>query len=177
MSAALAKPDAPPPPDANLGYLVRLGYQGFRQTLDDALRDLELSAQDYGILSVFETRPELSTAELARIAQVTRQTMHTAVLRLEHEGLLQRRRENQRVVLLRPTRRGRARLKAATRRVRAVENDALGNLTAADEQLIRTWLLQLANPRPYQQRRSIDAGRRRNPTDSVDDGGPSPSRA
>lgn len=177
MSAALTKPDAPPPPDANLGYLVRLAYQGFRQTLDDALRDLDLSAQDYGILSVFETRPELSTAQLARIAQVTRQTMHTAVLRLEHEGLLQRRRENQRVVLLRPTKRGRARLKAATRRVREVENYALGNLTAADAQLIRTWLLHLANPTPYQQRRSIDAGRQHNPTDSVDDVGPSPSRA
>ena len=74
--------------DANLGYLFRLAHQRFRATLEDALQGLELSAQEYVILSVFETRPELSTSELARITQVTRQTMHTAVLGLETAGLL-----------------------------------------------------------------------------------------
>ena len=63
--------------DANLGYLLRLAYQRFRAALDDALQDLGLSAQEYVVLSVFETRPELSTSELARITQVTRQTMAT----------------------------------------------------------------------------------------------------
>ena len=69
-----------PEPDANLGYLLRLAHQRFRSTLEDALHDLGLSAHEYVILSVFETRPELSTSELARLTQVTRQTMHTAVL-------------------------------------------------------------------------------------------------
>jgi hypothetical protein len=50
-------------------------------------------------LSVFETRPELSTAELARISQVTRQTMHTSTLSLEGAGLDEREARNQRVVL------------------------------------------------------------------------------
>src|SRR5947207_8883164 len=97
-------------PEANLGYLFRLAHQRFRALLEHELEDLGLSAQDYGILSVFETRPELSTSELARITQVTRQTMHTSILSLEAAGLLERRARNQRVVLVRPTRRGRARL-------------------------------------------------------------------
>jgi DNA-binding MarR family transcriptional regulator len=133
-----------PEPEANLGYLFRLAYQRFRAALDDALQDLALSAQEYVVLSVFETRPELSTSELARITQVTRQTMHTAVLALESAGLLERRPKNQRVVLVRPTKRGRKTLAAATDRVRAVERTALAGLSRNDEHAVRTWLANVA---------------------------------
>jgi DNA-binding MarR family transcriptional regulator len=134
----------PPPPDANLGYLFRLAHQRFRARLDGELEDLGLSAQDYGILSAFETRPELSTSELARISQVTRQTMHTAVLSLEAAGLVERSARNQRVVLVRPTTRGRKYLATATRRVRAVEHAALADLSREDERTVRAWLATLA---------------------------------
>jgi DNA-binding MarR family transcriptional regulator len=133
-----------PEPDANLGYAFRLAYQHFRAALGEALQDLGLSAQEYVILSVFETRPELSSAELARITQVTRQTMHTAVLALETAGLLERRPRNQRVVLLALTRRGRKTLTAATDRVRAVERSALAGLSRGDERVVRAWLATLA---------------------------------
>jgi DNA-binding MarR family transcriptional regulator len=133
-------------PDANLGYLFRLAHQRFRATLDDVLHDLGISAQQYVILSVFETRPELSTSELARITQVTRQTMHAAVLELETAGLIERRAQNQRVVLVGPTRRGRKTLAAATDRVRVVEQDALAGLGRTEERVVRTWLANVAAP-------------------------------
>jgi DNA-binding MarR family transcriptional regulator len=133
-----------PEPEANLGYLFRLAHQRFRAALEAALQDLGLSAQEYVILSVFETRPELSTSELARITEVTRQTMHTAVLGLETAGLLERRQRNQRVVFVRPTERGRKTLKAATDRVRAVERTALAGLSRHDERAVRTWLANVA---------------------------------
>ena len=133
-----------PEREANLGYLFRLAHQRFRAALDGALEDLGLSAQEYVILSVFETRPELSTSELARITQVTRQTMHIAVLRLETAGLLERRSRNQRVVLVRPTKRGRKTLAAATDRVRAVERAALAGLSRDEERAVRAWLANLA---------------------------------
>ena len=133
-----------PEPEANLGYLFRLAHQRFRAALDGALEDLGLSAQEYVILSVFETRPELSTSELARITQVTRQTMHIAVLGLETAGLLERRSRNQRVVLVRPTKRGRKTLAAATDRVRAVERAALAGLSRDEERAVRAWLANLA---------------------------------
>src|SRR4051795_13385598 len=101
-------------PDANLGYLFRLAFQRFRAMLEEALDEFQLSTQEYGILSVFESRRELSTSDLARISQVTRQTMHTAVLGLERAGLVERRSQNQRVVLIGPTQRGRERQAAAT---------------------------------------------------------------
>jgi DNA-binding MarR family transcriptional regulator len=133
-----------PRPDANLGYLFRLAHQRFRALLESELQDLGLSAQEYGVLSVFETRPELSISELARISQVKRQTMHTSIVGLEAAGLLERRAENQRVVLVRPTRRGRERLEAATHRVRGAERAALAGLSREDEQTIRGWLAGLA---------------------------------
>src|ERR1700761_6513806 len=129
-----------PAPDANLGYLFRLAHQRFRAALQNALRDLGLSAQEYGILSVFETRSELSTSELARITQVSRQTMHAAVIELENAGLIQRTAKNQRVVLVRLTKRGRSTLAAATRRVRAVEQAALAGLGDTEQRVVRTWL-------------------------------------
>ncbi|HEY1634045.1 MAG TPA: MarR family transcriptional regulator [Acidimicrobiales bacterium] len=135
---------ASPPPGANLGYLFRLAHQRFRAALEEGVQDLGLSAQEYVILSVFETRVELTASELARITQVTRQTMHTAVFSLESAGLLERRPRNQRVVLVRPTIRGRKTLKAATERVRAVERSALAGLSYNDERAIRTWLADVA---------------------------------
>jgi DNA-binding MarR family transcriptional regulator len=133
-----------PGPQANLGYLFRLAHQRFRAELEDALQDLGLSAQEYVILSVFETRAELSSSDLARLTQVTRQTMHTAVVGLETAGLLERRPRNQRVVLLRPTKRGRKTLEAATQRVRAIERTALAGLTRDEERAVRTWLAGVA---------------------------------
>jgi DNA-binding MarR family transcriptional regulator len=145
MSERLTTSDRPlPRPDADLGYLFRLAHQRFRALLDSELEDLGLSAQDYGILSLFKTRPELSTSELARISQVTRQTMHTSILSLEAAGLVERSARNQRVVLVRPTTRGRKCLETATRRVRTVEHAALADLSRDDERTIRAWLADLA---------------------------------
>ena len=142
MSDALT---TPPAPEANLGYLFRLAHQRFRAALEAGLADLGLSAQEYVVLSVFEARAELSTSELARITQVTRQTMHAAVVALETAGLLERRARNQRVVLVRPTERGREALEAATARVREVERDALAGLSRDEERAVRTWLAGIAS--------------------------------
>ncbi|HEY1515437.1 MAG TPA: MarR family transcriptional regulator [Solirubrobacteraceae bacterium] len=143
MSLTTQAPPSPGP-EANLGYLFRLAHQRFVAALEECVGDLGLSAQEYGILSVFETRRELSTSDLARIAQVTRQTMHAAILRLESAGLLERDAQNRRVVLLRPTKQGRATMKTATRRVRALERSAMTGLQRDEEQVVRGWLAQVA---------------------------------
>jgi len=158
MSAPLTSSAPQPDPDANLGYLFRLAHQRLRGALTAGLEDLGLSAQEYAILSVFETRSELSASDLARIAQVTRQTMHALVLRLEAAGFLAREARNQRVVLLRLTRRGRRQLEEATRRVREVERSALADLSPRDERVVRTWLAGVAAiPTPVRPRRRARA--------------------
>jgi DNA-binding MarR family transcriptional regulator len=142
--ASAQESPAPLQPEANFGYLFRLAHQRFRALLASELEDLGLSAQDYGILSVFDTRPELSSSELARISQVTRQTMHTSILSLEAAGLVERRAKNQRVVLVRLTAKGRDGLEAATRRVRRVEHAALAHLSREEQRTVRTWLATVA---------------------------------
>jgi DNA-binding MarR family transcriptional regulator len=72
--------------------------------------------------------------------------MHSAVLELETADLIERRPKNQRVVLVRPTKRGRTTLAAATGRVRAVEQEALAGLGATEQRVVRTWLANLAVP-------------------------------
>jgi DNA-binding MarR family transcriptional regulator len=149
MSVGLTRSPRPlPGPDANLGCLFRLAHQRFRATLEDALEDVALSAHEYGILSVFEARAELSTSDLACVAQVTRQTMHSAICRLESAGLLERRARNQRVVLLRLTKQGRDVLRAATERIRVAERAAFAGLSKHDEATVRAWLAGLAAPAP-----------------------------
>src|SRR3954451_12308327 len=133
-----------PAPEANLGYLFRLAFQRFRMALEEQLNGLGLSAQEYGLLSLFATHSELSTSELARLSQVTRQTTHAAVLALETAGLVERRSKNRRVVLVAPTRLGRARLQVATERVRTVEESALAGLSRDEELAVRQWLARLA---------------------------------
>ena len=70
--------------------------------------------------------------------------MHTSVLSLEAAGLVERSARNQRVVLVRPTKRGRACLETATPRVRAAERAALADLSREDERSVRAWLASLA---------------------------------
>jgi DNA-binding MarR family transcriptional regulator len=133
-----------PDSQANLGYLFRLAFQRFRGALEERLSDLGLTAQEYGLLSLFESRAELSISDAARLSQVTRQTMHSAVLGLESAGLVERRAKNRRVILLRPTARGREHLQAATERVRAVERAALAGLSSDEERAVRQWLAGVA---------------------------------
>jgi DNA-binding MarR family transcriptional regulator len=156
VSADLTSSPPLPGPQANLGYLFRLAYQRFSAMLEDELEDFGLSAHEYGILSVYETRAELSTSELARVTQVTRQTMHAAILRLESAGLLERRARNQRVVLVRPTQQGRDALRAATKRVRVAERAALAGLSKQDEATVRAWLAGLAARAPARPRTDAD---------------------
>jgi DNA-binding MarR family transcriptional regulator len=145
MSERLTTSAGPlPPPDANLGYLFRLAHQRFRALLEGEMEDLGLSVPEYGILSVSGARPGLSTSGLARICQVTRQTVHTSILSLEAAGLVEREARNQRVVLVRLTRRGRECLETATRRVREVERAALADLSREDERTVRAWLASVA---------------------------------
>ena len=93
---------------------------------------------------MFDTRPELSSSQLARISQVTRQTMHTSIPSLEAAGLVERRAKNQRVVLVRLTAQGRERLETATLRVRQVEQAALADLSPEEQRTVRTWLTTVA---------------------------------
>lgn len=103
------------------------------------------------LLTAFEAVPELSSAELARVAAVTPQTMNTLVHHLVERGLLDRRPHpaHGKVVLLRLSRRGRRLLDQATPAVRVVELEleqaALEGLTEREALVVTTWLSGVAD--------------------------------
>jgi DNA-binding MarR family transcriptional regulator len=133
-------------PDGNLGYLFRLAFQAFRRELEAALARHRLTVPEYSALSAFDAQTELSSAQLARLLEVTPQTMNTLVHELLHRSLLAResRPSHGKTLLLRLSPRGRRLLTAATKTVRSVENAALNDRDPKEQRIIKAWLSELA---------------------------------
>jgi len=130
----------------NLGFRFRLAHQAFRHALTDALAPYELTVPQYGALSAFDTAAEMSSAELARLAAVTPQTMNTLVHQLVKRNLLKRRAHptHAKVIILHLSRRGRRLLDQATPEVRAIEHAALNEINDHDAHVVNTWLASVA---------------------------------
>ena len=133
--------------NGNLGYLFRLAHQAFRRRLEIALLDHELTVPEYSALSAFDLRAEVSSAELARILDVTPQTMNAVVHDLLGRSLLRREKATGRgkALKLRLSPQGRRRLDAATDSVRRVERASLTGRSAAEQRTIKRWLSELAS--------------------------------
>jgi DNA-binding MarR family transcriptional regulator len=89
----------------------------------------------------------VSSAELARILDVTPQTMNSVVHELLGRSLLRREQPAGRgkALMLRLSPQGRRRLDAATKAVRRVERAALGGRSASEHRTIKRWLAELAS--------------------------------
>jgi DNA-binding MarR family transcriptional regulator len=104
------------------------------------LRELGVTTPQYAVLTFLEQAPGLSSAQLARRAFVTPQTMNRIVANLQAAGLIERdaHPELGRVLEARLTPAGRALLAEAHRRVRAVEDQMAADLTPEEQrQLVR----------------------------------------
>lgn len=73
-----------------VGYELRLAEQAWRKTLEPRLRELGLTVPQYSALRALQRMPGATSAELARSAFVTPQTMNTIVLQLEDSQLIER---------------------------------------------------------------------------------------
>jgi DNA-binding MarR family transcriptional regulator len=79
-----------PDDEATFIYMVGRVNQGIRREMRARLSDCELSVAEYTTLSVLDSRPELSNAQLARRALVTPQSMIEILAQLEQRGLVER---------------------------------------------------------------------------------------
>jgi DNA-binding MarR family transcriptional regulator len=133
-------------PNGNLGYLFRVAYQNFRRRLESSLAGHGLTVPEYSALSAFDSKAQMSSAELARLLDVTPQTMNTLVHGLLGRSLLSReRRPSQgKTLLLRLSPRGRRLLDTATETVRSVEAASLNERGAREQRAIKAWLSDLA---------------------------------
>ena len=76
--------------EPTVSYLIGRADRLVRAQLDDVLLETELSVAEMTALSVLETRPSLSNAQLARRSLVTPQAMHKVIRSLEERGLIRR---------------------------------------------------------------------------------------
>ena len=117
--------------ERQLGYELRLAEQAWRKNLEGPMRELGVTVPQYSTLRALERAPGASSAELARSAFVTPQTMNAIVLQLEHAGLIQRtvRTTNLRVLNAKLTPAGKALATKARRLVRRLEATAVADLS------------------------------------------------
>src|SRR5499427_9802520 len=108
--------------------------------MDFALRDLGVTTPQYAALTFLEESPGLSSAQLARKAFVTPQTMNRIVANLEAAGLIERDPHPQlgRVLQATLSRRGQKLLAESQRRIAEVEARMVRDLGPAEQR-------QLAN--------------------------------
>ncbi|MGH8878879.1 MAG: MarR family winged helix-turn-helix transcriptional regulator [Stackebrandtia sp.] len=76
--------------DQLMGYVLKQTQANLRGAMDQRLRQHGLSVAQYACLELLDERPELSNAELARGAFVTRQAMNTVLRGLLDAGLVER---------------------------------------------------------------------------------------
>jgi DNA-binding MarR family transcriptional regulator len=117
-----------------LGYELRLAELAWRKNLEGPLRELGLTLPQYTTLRALERAPGASSAELARTALVTPQTMNALVLQLEQEDLITRSTSttNLRILNAELTPRGKALLTKAHRIVRRLERVAVADLSESE---------------------------------------------
>ncbi|QEC46402.1 MarR family transcriptional regulator [Baekduia soli] len=129
-----------------LGYELRLAELAWRKSLEGPLRELGLTIPQYSTLRALERAPGASSAELARNALVTPQTMNALVLQLEEAELIARRvsATNLRVLNAELTPAGKALLSKAHRLVGRLESVAVSDLSKAEHHQLLELLARCA---------------------------------
>lgn len=117
--------------DVQVGYLIKHAQSTLRARMDETLRGLGLTTPQYSCLEAIQQNPGVSTAEIARLVFVSRQTMATLLKGLQARGLVDRadRADSGRALPLKLTESGRELLDDARGRVEEIDRairDGLG---------------------------------------------------
>jgi DNA-binding MarR family transcriptional regulator len=113
--------------------------------LESVLNPFDVTAVQFRILTTLSTRPDLSSAELARLYDVKPQTMIKQIALLEAKGLIERRVSdaNKRLLEVRLTERGTTTLKQVQKDSRALERQLLSPLDDDEQAVLRDQLSRL----------------------------------
>jgi DNA-binding MarR family transcriptional regulator len=132
--------------DGYLGYLLRQAASAYRNRMEQALTDLDLTPPQFSVMTMLAAYPGRSNADLARLALLTPQTMSVIVANLAKAGLVQRKPHDVhgRIQQIELTDRAVALLARAKRRVYALERELREGLPEDAEHAIRGWLVAIA---------------------------------
>jgi DNA-binding MarR family transcriptional regulator len=129
------------------GYLLRQAWITWQSAMETALREHDLTAVQYGVLSVLAREPGASGADLARACNTTPQAMNGLLATLERESLIEREPHptHGRILQVTLTSEGQRRLEAAHPAVRGLERASERDFTPEDIAAVKAWLVTTAH--------------------------------
>ncbi|QOL79373.1 MarR family winged helix-turn-helix transcriptional regulator [Pseudooceanicola spongiae] len=110
--------------------MLKRAQHAMRQNMDRKLKDLELSAPQYSVLTSIEGEPD---ASIARLAFVSPQTMQAMFVKLEQAGLIARAPDAERGRILRTALTHQGREILALARVAASKSEQIAREAASDD--------------------------------------------
>lgn len=133
-------------PNARTIYLLKRAETACRAGMETALADLGVTPSQYTTLSLLSGQAEQSSADLARKAGVTPQSMSETIATLERGGLISRAEnpQHRRILTISQTEAGRALLAECQGRIDGVEARLLGGLAADETEALRRALTLIA---------------------------------
>jgi DNA-binding MarR family transcriptional regulator len=132
--------------EGHIAYLLRQAHAAVRLGIEHALADLGVTQPQFLIMTLVNAYPGCSSADLARLAMLTPQTISLIVANLERDERLTRQISltHGRVQQLTLTPSGKELLARCRERTRIIEAQLVAGLSRDDEQIIRRWLVAIA---------------------------------
>jgi DNA-binding MarR family transcriptional regulator len=130
----------------HLAYLLRQAAGSVRLRFERNLADLGVTPPQFLVLTMLDSYPGASGADVARLALLTPQTVHGIIINLERDGLIARAAHpvHGRVQVIALTKRGRALLSRCKERAAKSDSDLKIGISPTEEAVIRRWLVSLA---------------------------------
>jgi DNA-binding MarR family transcriptional regulator len=129
-----------------LSYLLRQAAGAVRLRLERELANLGVTPPQFLVLTMFDSYPGASGADVARLALLTPQTVHGIIGNLERAGLISRSAHpvHGRVQVVTLTDTGRALLSQCKERAVKADAELKIGISPEEEAVIRRWLVGLA---------------------------------
>lgn len=132
--------------EAHAGYLLRQAAGALRGAMDRALEPAGITNPQFAVLAMLSLYPGASGADLARLSQLTPQTLtvitrNLAAAALIHRGVAAK---GQRQIPYELTARGRAVLAQGKQVVAEMEAKLLAGFPAKEASIIKRWLVGVA---------------------------------
>jgi len=129
-----------------VGYLLRQASAAVRLGTERALEDLDVTLPQFLVMTMINAYPGSSSADVARLAVLTPQTISPIVANLEKAGRLRRAvdPEHGRIQRMALTEQGRNLLDRCRERTRQIDARLVASLPPDLEPAVRRWLVDVA---------------------------------
>lgn len=128
--------------DGYLGLMLRKSANAYRNKMEKALMEEEMTASQFTVLSMISAFPNCSNAQVARLAYLTPQTVNLIVNKLLKMNNITKNKhpENKLIQILEITEDGTGVLNRCNEVVQKLEKQIESNLNFDEQAIVRKWL-------------------------------------